>query len=817
MFDFFRRYQRAIFIVIAFFVIISFSFFGTYNVIGSMRTNTATAFEAVDGTTVTRGEVDELAAFISSDAEDKLAQGGAWGANFLNDGVIRKDFLESGLALVLAEKFAPILGADLQGKLEREKRFFPYRHPQAPFLNANSVWNYFAPDINAQLSVLQQQDNASTAEAMQARINLYLAERKFPEPMLKQILHYQQKQYGWLKPDEEMLRSDLSLFGYHNLSDWFGQRFTRLVAEFIINSAIQAKQMGYEVSKEEALADLLRNSAASYQQMADNPMVGAANGAEYFKQQLQRMSMDQNQAARLWQQVLLFRRLYNNAGSLPLVDQSVFGSFGAYAGEGVSGDLYALPKELNINSFRMLQALEVYIKSVSKKGSDPLALPTVFANINEIIERNPELVQKRYLLNISSVDKRSLQGRVSVNEMWNWELTDGGWEKLKTEFPELAASKAATAADRQGALDKLDRPTRMKVDFFARKAIVDEHPEWLSDALEKAVPEKEIVSISYRGGATPFVDLKDNASLIKLLDMAPIANGSSVGGSEDQIAAQARLKRFSADEQNYYKIEVLEKPQGPELIAFSDAYSRGLIDPFLEAALKGYYLIIREKSPEKFKNQDGNWKSFEDVRNEIAEDYFAIVLKNIRDDAVAAGLLPKDAPPLSPDRAASLRFYKYMRTLREKAAADAAAIDAYIREPSGISEEEKSVAEATNPADQWKVERIAFSENRSSKTPAVNLIEAFEMAPNAWSKVAVPVNGALSFYQLNEKGAAGADVSLFQKTLEVHQLLGNEAKQKLAAALTEEMIKKQAISLEFMEGSADGGAVMETPGTMTQE
>lgn len=814
MLEFFRRYQRAFFLVITFFVVISFSFFGTFNAISSMKTNTSTAFTAVDGSNITRGEVDELAAFIATDAEDKIAQGGAWGANFLNDGVIKKDILESGLALIIAEQFAPILGADLQTKLDREKRFAPYKNPQAPFLSANSVWNYFAPDINAQLTILQEQTNATAPEALQARINLYLAEKKFPEPMLKQILMYQQRQYGWMKPDDSMLRSDMSLFGYHGLTDWFGPRFTRLVAEFIINSSIQAKQMGYSVSREEALADLMRNSATSFQQMADSPQAGTGSGADYFKQQLQRMNMDQNQAAHLWQRVLLFRRLYNNAGNLPLVDQSIFGSFGSYAAEGVAGDLFALPKELNINNFRQLQALEMYIKSVSKKGSDPLALPTTFIDIKELIERNPDLVQKRYVLNIASVDKKTLQGRVSIADMWDWELNKG-WDKLKVEFPELGSAKN-TKESRQATLDGLDRQLRAKVDFFARKTIVDEHQEWLTEALEKAQPEKELVAISYRGGATPFVDLKDNRSLIQMLDNAPVGEETIVSEDADTIAAQARLKRFSANDQNYYRIEVIEKPKSAEIITFAEANGRGLIEPFLEAALKGYWLIIRDKNPEKFQRPDKSWKSFEDVRNEVASDYFAIVLKNIQDDAVASGLLTKDAPPLSPDRIASLRLYKYMRNLRDQAAKDPAAITAFVKSPAVDESEDIKWKPAPNPADQWKIESTNFSESRSSKNPAVNLIEAFEIPAQGWSKVAVPVNGALSFYQLKEKEIAGNSSELFDKTLEVHAALGNESKQTLALANINEMVNKQAISLEFMEGAPDGSESMEAPGALPE-
>jgi hypothetical protein len=51
---------------------------------------------------MTRSDVDEMALFLATDSEDKMLYGGVWGLNFLNDGVVRKDFLETGLAQELA-------------------------------------------------------------------------------------------------------------------------------------------------------------------------------------------------------------------------------------------------------------------------------------------------------------------------------------------------------------------------------------------------------------------------------------------------------------------------------------------------------------------------------------------------------------------------------------------------------------------------------------------------------------------------------------------------------------------------------------------
>ena len=166
MLDFFRKYQCYFFLVITVVIIISFSFFGTYSTLGSNTWREQIAFKAIDGREVPRFDVDEMALFIATDNEDKTLYGGVWGPNFLNDGVIRKDFLEPGLAQELARAYSNDLQADFDKRLTREKKYALYAHPQAPFLSVANVWNYFAPEMNAHFDALRAAQNSLDSEAL---------------------------------------------------------------------------------------------------------------------------------------------------------------------------------------------------------------------------------------------------------------------------------------------------------------------------------------------------------------------------------------------------------------------------------------------------------------------------------------------------------------------------------------------------------------------------------------------------------------------------------------------------------------------------
>ena len=193
-----------------------------------------------------------------------------------------------------------------------------------------------------------------------------MQEKQFPAPLLKQVLRYQEQQYPWLPVDENLDYTDLSLYGYHTLEDWFGPRFVRLVAQFIMNSARVAEQKGYKVTKEEALADLLQHAATSYQQNQSNPNLGVANLQQYFDEQLRRLGMDQSKAMKLWREVLLFRRLFGDVGNAVVVDPFSIEKIQGYAKESVQGQLFELPEDLRFSNYRDMQKLEVYLNAVAK-------------------------------------------------------------------------------------------------------------------------------------------------------------------------------------------------------------------------------------------------------------------------------------------------------------------------------------------------------------------------------------------------------------------------------------------------------------------
>lgn len=768
MLEFFRKYQSYIFLVVTVVIVISFSFFGTYNTIVTDPVRNQVVFTAVDGENIRRSDLDEMVMFISTDDQDKQFFGGAWGPNFLNNGIIRKDLIESGIGEILAIQYLEDLKPDLESRLQKEKAYVFYTHPHAKFISQESVWSNYAPKINENLKALKNAQFGASASAFNTRVQLFLNEMAFPGNYLRYVMNSQEKQLKSVPHDASLDRLDLSLFGYHTIEDWFGPRFIRLSAQFIINAAKIAEQKGYTVTKEEALADLMRNSQISYNQNINNPNLGVANSTEYYNEQLRRLGMDQNQAVKVWQQALLFRRLFQDVGNAVFVDPLTYKNFSEYANETVEGELYSLPKELQFSDYRTLQKFEIYLSLVSKQSADDsknLSLPEKFLTVPEVSKRNQELVQKRYLIKFTESNKKNLTSKVSLKETWNFELDN--WDLLKNKFPEIGVKKAETREERFKALESLDDVTRSRIDQFARAQIVEEHPEWLTDALDKSRERTTTIGLSNKGNSSIFEGLINGEDLIKELDKLPLGKSSL---------------KFTADNQHYYLITVLDRAPNAEILTFAEANRAGILDELLDNKLQAHFQ--KEK-------QEKNWKSFDEEKTAIADDYFANVL-------VAIAEKSDNKDKINGNILSSLRFFEYMSQAKSLLQKDIAAADKIVAKKAEETKDKQVDSKLPlreSLESQWKLQKTHTSISR--QTDAKN-DELFNLPVNSWTKLATAPNGEITFFYVEKKDNVQDVAALSEQMKSLQKLISNDAQIHYMNKVVSEIKKDNAISLSYL-------------------
>lgn len=774
MLSFLRKHQKYFFAVITFVIVISFSFFGTYSTLGGNSIHEQVAFKTIAGQDVTRSELEEMALFLGTDAEDKKLFGGIWGPNFLNDGVIRQGFLETGLAEILIEAYSPDLKSDFQNRFAKETRYQPYVHPKAGFVSSQNAWKYFAPQMSENLAALQKTSNPLSPDAVNARIQLFLAERRFPSPYLKQVLRYQEAQNGGVEKDSSLDYQDLSLFGYHTVEDWFGPRFVRLISEFVFNAAAIAEERGYSVSKEEALADLMLNSEISFKENKGNPQITVGSSIEYFDQQLMRMRLDRTKASKIWQKVLLFRRLFNDVSSAVFVDPSAYTSFNQFANQGVKGDLYRLPEALKFSDFRMMQRFETYLNLTAKKNKNALGAPTEFLTVAEISKKAPELVQKKYRLEIGEVTKRDIQAGISLKDTLAWELNESNWSRIKTQFPELGSKKGATSDERLNSIETLDAVTRSRLDQLAREEIVSAHPEKIGEALDNAKLRSVNVGISLKGANNTFAGLDSGDQLISLLDKA------TPGQQTDA------LNKVTFDKNHYYRIQVIEQSPDLEVLSFQEAVKGPILDKLTEQALEITYAQVRSSDPATYQNADKSWKPIDQVRDKVALVHYKNILEEIRTRLKLRG---EKYQNLEGERLVPYRFIAWGENLIGQ-----------LKQDPTVAEKITRGSEITPTyTEQFKWVKSPLSVARKSLHDLPEAEKLLALGSNQWSDLVLAPNGDIYFaYVTGLTEAEGANEALQTQLLRARFLLGSDAERTYLYSILPLLKEKNAISFEYI-------------------
>lgn len=749
MMNFFRRHQKIFLFTIAIVSMISFTFFGTYRIGGGNEKELPNRplVKDLKGKWIREQDVKGLAALLAH-------------ASGLSDGFLEKELFETGLAPILGERYFANCKRDFQERLKKVRSYVPYVHPSASFLNASSVWGYFAPEISSTLAQLQSQADHADTETFILLMKLYQLQNAFPPEMLKRILFYQQNQISWLSQDNSLMREDLALFRFKTAEDWFGDQFVYLVSEFILNAAALAEHQGYRVTKEEAFANLLQNAYQSLQSKEDS----SQESHPYLVATLHHYGLTEAQGIELWRKALLFQRLFHETGGSLILDGLTTREFNAFVSETASLNLYQLPDEFQLKNFDAFLKFQVYLEAVAPKAP-ALTLPVTCFSVEEIEKKYPELVERSFSLELVHVTKSELIPQVSLKEAWDWELDEANWETLQKEFPTLTRGKVPSIEGRFALLEQLEPSLRMKIDRFAQGKIVDLHPEWLEAAFQKGVPRQENVGIRMEERGVSLTGIEEGEIFLALLEDAPLK-------SEIETPYLA-LHAFSQDKENYYRIWVLEKPTQRDVLSFKTADQLGILTRLLDKRIESAYPEIRKKEPTIFQKEGGTWKPLHEVREHVKARLYPELQKNLNEMYSAHKSAPTDL-----DFFAHYRLHSYLSEC-------AAYMSRHPEDHSLVATSgEKEIIS------QWKLVKTPSKGKRSSHP------EAFEMIPGSFSRVFTEKNGHLHFYQLLGRHVDSQEVTAQVK--EHQQLLALEARKELMREILKEIAEKNAIDLSHL-------------------
>jgi len=718
MLEFFRRYQRYLFIFVTIIIIVTFSLFGSYKTFGQGEGRKEIVVgHAIDGSKLKYFEIKQLSSLLG--AENGQA------------GVIRNQFLKTGVADRMARAFFEPLKADWQSRLDRAKRCRFYVHPVAPFLNAQEIWNQMAPGTITELQAIQTME-APTSDFFASWLRLYWLQEKCPGELVKRVLLYHQNQYQ-IPPDQHLFNEDFSLLGFQGIDGWFGHQFVDLAAQFILNGAIMAEEKGFCATKAEAEADLIKRFSSKEHRL-DNV--------------LRSIGVQKNEAVRLWQRVLVFSRYFETIGQAALQDDLAYRQFSDFAHETALIDVYELPKELRLKSVDDFLSFEIY-KRLACASCDLLALPQTLLNANEVESKAPELVYAKYYLKCAQIDLKTIQSRLSLREVWSWQMEPLNWEMLKKTFPEINEQVGKNPFQ---ILEKLDPLRRTAVDDWSRQKIVEAHPEWIEQELTEA-SVKDCEVLIFADGDIDGLSIGRVGDLQSLFDRA---------ASGDLLALES-LKAYREDS-SIWRISEINLDSKQTVISFADAKTKGRIktDSFLEEE----YFIVRDQTPSLYQNESGDYKPFSEVKETLILQVFAPLFRAI--DSIIN------------EHGNSLAFYIQHR------------FDPLMRQAlAGMQDRGELVAQSG----LWPIEHSERTITRTSSEDWI-MKQPFILKSNQWSDVYVPPEAEIIFFFVKERSVVSAPV--LEQIQQGKQTIANDVQCLMADQLLELALKKQSIILPLV-------------------
>jgi hypothetical protein len=491
------------------------------------------------------------------------------------------------------------------------------------------------------------------------------------------------------------------------------------------------------------------------------------------------MGIDKTQATDLWQQVLLFRRLFHDIANGSLIAPELFHNYSNWANASVTGLTYTLPQSLHFSGVQDLADFELYLAETGAPATG-IEIPSKALSVDAVQKKSPELVEKRALAKVKRADKKALEAKVSLKETLEWEEKPENFALLKKTFPDLGVKEGATSEDRVAALDTLPDRTRAKVDSFAREQIVASRTDWIKQALGQTEFQEQVLSIRSKGGKDPLPGASDRLALLKALE----SNGKG-----------KPFEYTTAD--GVYEIELIDISPSWEIVSFEEARKQGILSELLLAKLTPYYQEIRDKHSDQFRSADGTWKPIAEAKQAVLEYYLEPKFDLIRKET-ETNIKENSTPLLIASTLPSYRFVGWaskVRSAKDKTP--------YVYEQPAYAAEEGKLAKKEAWADQfkWRVSERSFprgtgEDGQQDFLPGKEKL--FALKSGEFSELMTPSNGDIQFVEVGSHAGLVVDKEVEEAVLGVRALLGGEAQRNYMKALLNEIKAKNGISFDWL-------------------
>ncbi|VVT42653.1 hypothetical protein BOKEGFJH_00163 [Chlamydia avium] len=442
----------------------------------SQRQQKKTVF-SIKGRKYSKREFSAFKKFFINEAYPFTGNPQEW--NFLNEGLLTEKFLTNKLGEKL---FLKVYSQEFPA-FSKEKCYQAYRRFDTPFISAEEVWKSSAPHLYEALMNFQQIENPVSPSGFAARVRLFLEEKKFPHYILKQMLEYRRKMFN-LPHDGALLNGkDLRLFGYRNLSDWFGDAYISKAVEALLRFVNEQKNHMHMPSIKEAQQDFYDKAKQAFVKLSKHTDMHLTFD-QFINDYFNFIGVSSSEFFKIYREILLCKRAFLQLEGSVTFDYHPLQEFFSMGRDSTSVEIVKLPREYHFKTLEDLEAFEIYLRLVGERTRDCLDVPRFVLPITKIKSKEPQLVGRRFLLSYKMIFLRDLETKVPMVEVHQWQQNPDNFQILLQEFPETET--CSSSKDFQSLKSSLVE----KIHSFSRKEILRSHPEkikkWLSQSTSKS-------------------------------------------------------------------------------------------------------------------------------------------------------------------------------------------------------------------------------------------------------------------------------------------------------------------------------------------
>jgi hypothetical protein len=590
MLKIFRKYQKVLFSVIIFFIVISFAFFGVNGAISKTQTvQDKKIATAIDGSKIYQSEVQLLSNFLRNDQLDAFNQIDNQ-INLFNNSVIKNDILSSKIFEALVDKYFDEIKPFFDKNFDKIKNFKPYVHKYDKSINMKNIWDKFNPEMNIKLNKLQSYTEV-TKDYIIDLSKLYIEESRLSNRSIKNVLMYEENSKKNIQRDPRIVNSSLTLFNNKNFVDWFGVDTLDLISQFILNASKKAKSKNYKISYEEVVAELKSNLKKALPKEEDLQTV--------YERQLNILGFNEKLAYMTYSNIVLFRKYLKDTTDAIIVDNLTLNELSNFSNSIANITKYELSDEYNFKNLDDLLKFEMYLKATCIDNSFE------YKDFLEIEKDFPEFLYTVCNLEIKETNLEKAALKIKLQDMDEWQLDNENFKKITKNFPQIKYQ--IEKENKIQELKKIDQKLKDEIDNFSRNEIVRNDNSFIDKSLNDAAAKNIFVNLNLKNPVLP-LNIKNTKDFLTKLE------------------SSKKIDKYSEDNKTFYQVNLLNKDENKKILSFKEAVNDKVIDITLDNFLKTYY----EKNIDKFKKDDGSSKKFNEVKDEIKKIAFEKTINHLK-------------------------------------------------------------------------------------------------------------------------------------------------------------------------------------------